>query len=175
MREEWRPVVGYEGSYEVSNTGRVKALAKYHGVIWFEEMIMRPQHDRYGYLVVGLRSHGVQKTIKVHRIVAEAFIPKVDGKPQVNHIDGDKTNNSVENLEWCNYVENIQHAIKTGLRNDQYQSIACVLTDKNTGEELHFSSLKEGSLFLNHKRQYLCKQKKKHGNSFEVGGYIVNV
>ncbi len=108
MEEEWRPVKGYEGLYEVSNMGRVKSL--HTG----EEIIISTPNDSFGYKTVTLakRTH---KQKRVHRLVAEAFIPNPMNLPAVNHLDGDKHNNSMYNLEWCSIKENTNHAIKTGL------------------------------------------------------------
>ena len=113
--EEWRPVVGFEGYYEVSNLGRVKTVARRMSNRGVPEKI-RSQTELKGYHCVGLIKDGTHKTVKVHRIVAEAFI----GSPptpqhQVNHIDGDKGNNIVSNLEWATPQENTLHAHRTGL------------------------------------------------------------
>lgn len=93
MKEEWKMIPGYEGLYMVSNIGRVKSLRKH--------VIMVQRYDRYGYKRVGLRNKDGLKTFSVHRLVAMAFIPNPDNLPQVNHKDEDKTNNCVDNLEWC--------------------------------------------------------------------------
>ena len=104
--EKWRDVVGYEGLYEVSSLGRIKRNGR----------IKKPHVDHGGYLTVWLSKHSVQKCLKVHRIVAIAFIPNPKNKATVNHINGVKTDNRVENLEWATHSENIIHANKLGLR-----------------------------------------------------------
>lgn len=120
---EWKAIKGYEGLYEISNTGVVKALkkrvdsGKCHRT--WKSHIKRYGVDNNGYLRVSLSKEGINKTYKVHRLVATAFIPNPLQLPCVNHIDGNKTNNHVSNLEWCTHSENLKHAFKTGLkRND---------------------------------------------------------
>lgn len=93
---EWKPVVGYEGLYEVSSIGTVRCRKTGH----YREL--RQKYNRFtGYYAVDLRKGGTCKTHTVHRLVATAFLPNPEGLPYVNHRDEDKTNNSVENLEWC--------------------------------------------------------------------------
>lgn len=115
--EIWKPVVGYEGLYEVSNLGNVRSvdsmrithnqygehLSKYKG------RLLKPGKNSDGYLYVNLCCQCVQKTFRVHRLVAEAFIPNPDNLPEVNHIDEDKTNNRVDNLEWVSHIQNMRH------------------------------------------------------------------
>lgn len=108
MNIEWRPVIGYEGLYEVSSTGQVKRVA------WAcnskPGRILKNQLKR-GYHQVGLYLDGALKWHAVHKLVAEAFIePKPPGL-QINHKDGSKTNNSPENLEWVTCKENMRHRI----------------------------------------------------------------
>lgn len=98
MIEIWKDITGYEGLYQVSNLGRVKSTQYFHGT---NERILKPISTHNGYFRVHLRKDGKLKTFKIHRLVAEAFIPNPDNLPQINHKDEDKTNNRVDNLEWC--------------------------------------------------------------------------
>lgn len=104
--EVWKDVVGYEGLYQVSNLGRVKSL-------WFgKERILKLGRNIFGYLTVGLHKNEQQKTCKVHRLVAQAFIPNPNVLPEVNHKDENKTNNSIENLEWCDTKYNSNYGTR---------------------------------------------------------------
>jgi hypothetical protein len=104
MLEAWNDVVGYEGIYKVSITGKVKSL---HG----KEKYLSQSISK-GYKVVALSKNGKAKMMKVHRLVAMAFIPNPMNKPHVNHIDSNRANAHVYNLEWCTPRENSQHALK---------------------------------------------------------------
>lgn len=97
INEQWRPVEGYEGLYEVSNLGRIKSLNYNHTGV---EKVLKPKNNK-GYLRVDLRKDGKHKFFLVHRLVATAFLPNPEGFEQVNHINEDKTNNCVDNIEWC--------------------------------------------------------------------------
>ena len=107
MQEIWESVKGYEGLYEVSNLGRVRTLkrATTSGVVL-------KQAVKHGYMHVCLSKDGKPSTKRVHRLVAEAFIANPMDKPVVNHIDGDKTNNAVSNLEWATNSENELHSFR---------------------------------------------------------------
>lgn len=110
MEEEWRPVIGFEDRYEVSNLGNVRSIFRY-------KKILKPWYDKDGYSRVHLISKdGKRKHFSIHRLVAINFIHNPNNLPQVNHISGDKNDNCVNNLEWCSCKENIHHSIKNGLR-----------------------------------------------------------
>lgn len=104
MIEEWKDIKGYEGLYQVSNLGRVKSLKR--GSIRFGTLT----HENY--LRLKLYKDGTYKNKNVHRLVAETFIPNPENKPTVNHIDEDKTNNMVSNLEWATIKENLNHGTR---------------------------------------------------------------
>ena len=127
MEEIWIPIIGYEESYQISNYGNVKSLAK----TWFvgrkrtsyiskPDSIIYKRTDKDGYRFVSLRKDLKTKYFKIHRLVAIHFIENPDNKKEVNHIDCDKSNNFILNLEWCTSLENTKHAkinnlIKSGI------------------------------------------------------------
>lgn len=106
--EIWRDICGYEGLYQVSNFGRVKSLH------FGREKLLKAGVSNTGYANVTLKKNTTKKTFHVHVLVAKAFLPNPDEKREVNHIDGDKQNNRVENLEWVTSSENTRHAIQNG-------------------------------------------------------------
>jgi hypothetical protein len=107
----WKYIEGYEGHYLVTDEGIIKSLKpKYFGII------MKYRLDKDGYCIVNLCKDGIKKTEKLHRLVAIAFILNSNNLPEVNHKDGDKQNNAVSNLEWCNDSYNKKHAYDNNLR-----------------------------------------------------------
>lgn len=108
MKEYWKPVVGYENLYEVSNLGKVRSL-NFDGSN--KTKIMTP-YDVHGYKRIRIFKNKVPRSTGVHRLVAEAFICNPDKKEFVNHKDGNKSNNSVDNLEWATHSENTLHAFR---------------------------------------------------------------
>ena len=119
MNEIWKDIPGYEGLYQVSNLGRVKSLGRYvkkrSKLAFQDERMLCSPKDKYGYLIVTLCREGKPKKKKVHRLVAQAFIPNPENKETVNHINGDKNNNTAMNLEWNTSTENLKHAYAVGL------------------------------------------------------------
>lgn len=125
MQEIWKDIPGYENLYQVSNLGRVKSLCIIHNkkVDTSKTLIRKLSYNILGYQFIGLRKNGSRKQFYVHRLVATLFIPNPDNKPQVNHIDGNKSNNIVSNLEWVTISENQRHAVRIGLKKGRKGSV----------------------------------------------------
>lgn len=129
MEEVWKDIKGYEGWYQVSNLGQVKRLKKVHfnhgkENIVEREHILTPTTDKNGYLVVILSNKGEnRKHVKVHRLVAEAFIENTENKPQVDHINRIRNDNRVENLRWVTNSENQYNSTHTTLLKYKGKSI----------------------------------------------------
>lgn len=144
--EEWRPIQGYEGLYEVSDWGRVKSLGNDKSR---KEKILKGKKNTYGYLHVQLRKDGKGTWKYIHRLVAEAFLENPEHLEQVNHKDECKTNNCVENLEWCDRKYNMNYGTRTQrvtekLRNDPSMSKMVDQIDLETSEIVHqWASTKE--------------------------------
>lgn len=140
MEERWLPIPGYEGYYEVSNTGKVKSLTRtitdsngrqvtYIG----KEKIQKINN---GYYVVGLNKNGVKKIFKVHRLVALAFIPNPKNLPIVNHKDENKLNNNINNLEWCTIEYNNNYGTKKDRISQNITKKSIIMCDKITHEPI---------------------------------------
>jgi len=124
--EEWKDIKDYEGYYQISNLGRVKSF------FGNKEKIRKLNKDQKGYLRVSLTKNKVRNTQKVHRLVANHFIPNPQNKPQVNHINSIKHDNRLENLEWCTQKENMQHCVKYGSKKREY-NIKGIIRDYKNG------------------------------------------
>ncbi|MER2039991.1 MAG: HNH endonuclease [Solibacillus sp.] len=170
----WKDVASYEKIYEVSNTGLVRThsekttYSKRHGIRKWKQRVLKNKNSSGRDCRVTLWKDGKSKDFLVHRIVAEAFLTKTEGKEYINHIDGNPKNNHVSNLEWCDHFENNNHAfdndlIKTGKK--------VILLNTETLEVHKFRSLSKASEFLGRDFRFLSK-KIKEGESI-VNGYEV--
>lgn len=149
--EIWKDVEGYEGFYMVSSKANIKRLAitdtTGRGYYKKPELIIKQHINKFGYMNIRLSKNGIQSNIKVHRIVAMAFIDNPENKPFINHIDGNKKNNDVNNLEWCTQSENIVHAYKAGLmmsRSGFNHHYSRFILNKSTG--IFYGSVTEAAL-----------------------------
>lgn len=185
MTEEWRPVVGYEGSYEVSSMGNVRSLDRLNvGGSWLKGRLMKTAMTHNGYMRVKLSSKGKQTGYFVHRLVAQAFITNPDDKPQVNHINENKTDNRVSNLEWVTIRENAVHGTRVQriTANTDYVLLAKKLakavtaTHLRSGEALYFPSMQEAQRNGFHAGNIssCCKGERTHHKGY-VWEYAVDV
>ncbi|PGZ46440.1 HNH endonuclease [Bacillus anthracis] len=171
---EWRDIPGYEGIYQASITGQIRSVdgkkthSVLHGTRIWKGRVLKQKVSKDNSCRVTLWKDKKEKTWLVHRLVALTFIPKPEGKDYINHIDGNRLNNDVSNLEWCDYIENNNHAFDNDLMTCNQKVI---LVDKNTSEPLLFRSLAKASLFLGYTKGYLSRELKK-GRS-EIKGYEV--
>lgn len=115
--EIWKDIPGFEGRYQASSLGRIRSIQDNHGN--YREQTRATWVSSKGYVYVQLFVKDVRHNVSVHHAVASAFIPNPDKKKTVNHIDGDKQNNQVTNLEWNTHSENLKHAHATGLKKGQ--------------------------------------------------------
>ncbi len=107
--EIWKDIIWYEWLYQVSNFGRIKTLARKKWFVYWKERIKNIQHHTNWYAFTTLSKNWINKWHRIHRLVAQAFISNPENKPCINHIDWNKDNNTIENLEWCTYSENWFH------------------------------------------------------------------
>lgn len=153
--EIWKSIVGYEGLYEVSNLGNVRSVDRYvnhpkGGLSLRKGKLLQPNKNHQGYYCVLLSKSCKTENRRVHRLVAEAFIPNPDNLPQINHKDEDKSNNIVTNLEWCTcsynimYGSAIQRMINTKIKKGVYDKthIGLSLKEQNRLNNIKYRNRK---------------------------------
>lgn len=171
MKEIFKPIKGYEGLYEVSNLGNVKSVCKNGKGIGIgksrKEVILKPIMNK-GYLRVNLSKNGVIKHFSIHRLVAEAFLPNPNNYPEVNHKDENKTNNTIDNLEWCdskynnNYGTRNERINKTRSKSVRQYFLNGTLfaTYKSIGEACRSTNINTGNISA------CCNKKQKTAGGF---------
>ncbi|WP_294582997.1 NUMOD4 motif-containing HNH endonuclease [uncultured Staphylococcus sp.] len=158
MNEVWKDIPGYEGIYEVSNHGCVRThknkttFTKRHGIRHWKQRLLKEKNPNGRDVRVSLWKDGKAKDFLVHRLVALAFIPTVEGKSCINHIDGNPRNNNVDNLEWCDHKENTNHAFENNLMTT---NMKVKLIHEALRIEYEFISLTRGGKFLGRSHSYL--------------------
>lgn len=158
MEEEWRAVIGYSWGYEASSLGRIRSLNyRRSGKVG----VLHPRKNRWGYLEVTLWHNGGRCTVSVHKLIATAFLEKPKLAEVVNHKDGNKTNNRVDNLEWSTYKDNAIHSVNVLHKN--IKPIICI----ETGER--FWSAAEASRDMGLNASHIAKVAK--GKRKSIGGY----
>jgi len=115
LHEKWKDVNGFEGFYRISNLGNVLSLHTYNGLKPHNRKA--PINKKRGYRYIVLNARAKKANVSLHRLLAKHFVPNPNNYPCVNHVDGNKLNNSIDNLQWCTYKQNAMHAERTGLMN----------------------------------------------------------
>lgn len=171
--EIWKPYPKYP-SIEASNFGRIRTKDRYvrngKGVRLIKGCILKQHYDKYGYLYVSTSINGKNITLKAHRIVASAFIPNPNNYPEVNHIDCNRANNVVSNLEWCTSKYNSQYRDKLGhfVNNNPGRPVTAI--NLETGKVLRFESQSEAARQLGISRGNICEALK--GLYAQLKGYL---
>lgn len=151
-KELWRDIKGYENSYQVSSFGNVRSLdrvvtASNGRKCNFKGKTLSPVHNKAGYLYVNLLKKGQLKSKTIHRLVAEAFIPNINNKPQVNHVDENKRNNHIDNLEWVTIKENANHGSRNYKISESRKQKVFAL-EVSTGKKIVFETLTEAKRYF---------------------------
>lgn len=168
MTEEWKDITGFDGFYQVSNLGRIKSVGGWCGTAKRKEKILACSLTKDGYVKVRLVRKGIDKTERVHRLVAEAFVENPENKGTVNHIDGNKQNNNANNLEWTDRSEQMYHAYKLGLKK-------CMIGSSNKLAKLTDEQVREirKSYIPQSKENGTVALAKKYGVTDRVIGLII--
>ena len=171
----WKPIKGYEGIYEVSDTGLVRSLRDDTKNRTYSGKILKPGKTGAGYLFVLLSVNGITQNRMIHRLVAETFLPETGKNLEVNHIDGNKENNVVTNLEWCTRAYNLKHAVDNGLRYSQCNIIRGVTMITPDREKIDFKSMKDCCDYFGFSKCWLGNYIRKNGNPCTYKGYALTV
>jgi hypothetical protein len=183
MEEIWKTIPGYEGYYQVSSMGRVRSMPRYVKCRAGKERLAKGRirktvpYGNGGYLSVTLSVGNNFSTHPVHRLVAMTFLPAIPGKTAVNHKDGHKLNNRVENLEWCTFAENTKHGYDMGLiktpptrsGKQHFRSKPVIQMDKQGNVIAEFESVNQAALAIDYHVTGIllsCRLPKRH-----AGGY----
>lgn len=154
MEEIWKPIIGFENLYMVSNIGRIKALSKWvkfgGRTRFIGEKILKLHYFSNGYAYIDLHKDGAYTRFRVHRLVADHFVPNLypSTKSTVNHIDENKTNNVASNLEWVTPKENTNHGTAIQRRAEKYKKAVIGTNCKNSNDIIRFGSVREAALSL---------------------------
>lgn len=156
MKEIWKDIPNYEGKYQVSNLGRVRNIQK-------ENYILKFSNDGKGYQKVKLCNNGKCKSFRVHRLVAQVFIPNPNNLPEINHIDYNRLNNNINNLEWCDRKYNMNYSVKANRFHNK--QVICIMNDK----KIIYNSIDEASKKTGIHRSNIgrcCNKKRKTAGGF---------
>lgn len=176
MKEIWKDIPNYEGLYQISNFGNVKSLKRKvknkNGYRDIKEKILHNYINKNGYYAVTLRKNCNIEVKLIHRLIAEMFIPNPNNYPCINHKDGNKSNNSINNLEWCSYSYNTKEAFRLGLN----KHIDFKEKKKISQYDLEGNFIKEWKSIYNASKitgiARSCISKVCNHNRYSAGGYL---
>lgn len=173
--EVYKPIIGYESHYEISNLGNVKSfnrtkLSSYGSCSKLKAQNIKPVlQKKTGYQIITLRNGVITEQKLLHRVVALNFIPNPENKPCINHKNGIKTDNRVENLEWCTHKENNNHAIKNGLTSKYFFDF--IGTNMKNGSKIYFHNIQDAADYVKGNRGNIHKCLQKKNNRVIAYGY----
>ena len=174
--EVWKDIPCYEGIYQASNLGRIRSTegkttySRKHGVRHWKSRVLKPKVDNQSSQRVSLWKEGKRKDLLVHRLVAATFLGKPPKNYTVNHKDGNRLNNCIDNLEWISLADNIRHGFEAGLYSSQKSVVLKI--DNNAVE---FRSMAQVDVFLNRAKGYTSNRLKKHNTLVNSKGIVFQV